>query len=303
MIWRELQVDEKDRQLVQEIIDNGAGKSLPEEKLNEFHAGEERDFEIDTAVGKTLVHFYRPEGSEGKTLPLLINFHGGGFVKGRRDQDIVYSRKFCQLGNVAVLDVDYVPAPLMRYPGQVYACYDVLQYCFETENAEALGIDPAKIACTGHSAGGNLTAAIITKAIMEGGHVPALQVLDYPGLDLSKGAKDKRNGDSNPRIPLWKSEFYDRMYSDPDQRCEVYASPALADDAVLAQMPPTVMLFCENDTFCDEDQAYAERLLKLGVPVYAKCFLHSSHGFTVQCRDEYRVAEKMIFDALKMYLQ
>lgn len=302
MIWRELVVNEADQQLVREVIESGAGKSLPAEKLNEYHAGEERSFEIETAAGSTLVHFYRPEGSEGKKIPLLINFHGGGFVKGRRDQDIVYSRKFCQLGNIAVLDVDYVPAPLMRYPGQVYACYDVLQYCFDEKHASELGIDTEKIACSGHSAGGNLVAAIITKAINENGKIPVLQILDYPGLDLSIGAKDKRNGDSNPRIPLWKSEFYDRMYSDPDQRSEVYASPALAGDEILAKMPPTVMLFCENDTFCDEDQAYAERLIKLGVPVLAKRFLHSSHGFTVQCRDEYRTAEKMIFDALKMYL-
>ncbi len=302
MIWRELVVDEKDQQLVQEIIESGAGKSLPAERLNEFHAGEERDFEIDTAVGKTLVHFYRPEGSEGKTIPLLINFHGGGFVKGRRDQDIVFSRKFCQLGNIAILDVDYVPAPLMRYPGQVYASYDVMQYCFDEAHAAEMGIDPQKIAVAGHSAGGNITASIITRALMEGGHVPALMILDYPGLDLSRPARDKRNGDSNPRIPLWKSEFYDRMYSDEDQRGELNASPALAEDAVLAKMPPTVMIFCENDTFCDEDHDYAQRLMKLGVPVYAKCFLHSSHGFTVQCRDEYQIAEKMIFDAIKMYL-
>lgn len=302
MIWRELVVDEADQQLVKEIIEGGAGKSLPAEKLNEYHAGAECDFEIETAVGKTLVHFYRPEDCEGKKLPLLINFHGGGFVKGRRDQDIVFARKFCQLGGIALLDVDYVPAPLMRYPGQAYACYDVLQYCIDEQHAQELGIDPRKIACAGHSAGGNLVASIITRAIMEGGKVPALQILDYPGLDLSKGAKDKRNGDSNPRIPLWKSEFYDRMYSDPDQRSEVYASPALAGDDVLAKMPPTVMLYCENDTFCDEDQEYAERLMKMGVPVFAKRFMHSSHGFTVQCRDEYQTAEKMIFDALKMYL-
>ncbi len=300
MIWRELQADENDRRLIAEIIDNGVGKSLPEEKLNEFHAGEERDLEIETRVGNTLVHFYRPEGTEGKTLPLLINFHGGGFVKGRRDQDIVFCRKFCQTGNIAVLDVDYVPSPRMRYPGQVYAAYDVLQYC--AEHADVLGIDPGKIAAAGHSAGGTLTAAITVMAIDQGGHVPALQILDYPGLNLSVSAKDKRNSDSNPRVPLWKMEFYDRMYSDEDQRTEILCSPALAPDEILKQSPPTVLIFCGNDTFCDEDQEFAEHLLKLGVPVYAKRFLHSSHGFTVQCRDEYKTAEKMILDAMKMYL-
>ncbi len=64
-------------------------------------------------------------------------------------------------------------------------------------------------------------------------------------------------------------------------------------------MPPTLMMYCENDMFCDEDEEFHKRLLRLGVPVYGKRFLHSSHGFVVQRRDEYELAERMILTALR----
>ena len=89
-LWKELVVTPEEEKLVQEIREGGAGRSLGREELERFRAGEERDFEIDTRVGKTLVHLYRPEGREGKEAPLFINIHGGGFVKGRRDQDMVF---------------------------------------------------------------------------------------------------------------------------------------------------------------------------------------------------------------------
>ena len=113
---------------------------------------------------------------------MYINIHGGGFIKGMRDQDYVFCRNICSRAGVAVADIDYVPAPHMRYPGQVYACYDVLQYF--AQNTAKWNLDREKIAVGGHSAGGNLAAAIILMAIHENAFVPALQILDYPGLEL-----------------------------------------------------------------------------------------------------------------------
>lgn len=88
-------------------------------------------------------------------------------------------------------------------------------------------------------------------AIDRGGFIPALQILDYAGLDMKTPAEEKRNGNS-----------------------------------------------CENDTFCDEGYRFHQRLLEQGVPVYGKRFLHSSHGFVVQRKDEYQEAERMILAAL-----
>ena len=294
-LWKELEVSPEEEKLAEEIVNDGAGKSLSQELLNQYHVEKEWDLEIETSAGKTLVHMYRNQNDEEK-LPLFINIHGGGFIKGRRDQDIVFCRSFASRSGCVIADIDYVPSPFMRYPGQVYACYEVLQYF--AEHAEECHIDRERIALGGHSAGGNLTAASILMAIDNGAFVPSLQILDYPGLDMATPALKKRNGDSNPRIPAWKSDFYNKMYVNPEDAKEVYCSPAFAADEQLAKMPKTVVMYCDNDVFCDETEVFAERLLKLGVQVYAKRFFNSNHGFTVQRKGEYKEAEQMILDAL-----
>ncbi len=294
-LWKELEVSPEEEKLAKEIVNGGAGKSLPQELLEQHHVEKEWDLEIETSVGKTLVHMYRNQNDE-ETLPLFINIHGGGFIKGRRDQDIVFCRNFGSRSGCVIADIDYVPSPSMRYPGQVYACYEVLQYF--AVHAEEFHIDRERIALGGHSAGGNLTAASILMAIDKGTFVPALQILDYPGLDMATPALKKRNGDSNPKIPAWKSDFYNKMYVNPEDAKEVYCSPAFATDEQLAKMPKTVVMYCDNDVFCDETEVFAGRLLKLGVPVYARRFFHSNHGFTVQRKGEYEEAEQMILDAL-----
>ena len=268
-MWKELKVTTEEQELARQIVEGGAGKSLSEEQLNQYQVEKEWNLEIDTRVGKTLVHLYRT-GSEAELQPLFLNVHGGGFIKGRRDQDIVFCRNFGSRSGCVIADIDYVPSPAMRYPGQVYACYDVLQYF--AKHAEELGIDRAKIAMGGHSAGGNLTAAAILMAIDEGTFVPALQILDYAALDLATPGGEKRNGNSNPRIPAWKSDFYNKMY-------------------------------VNQDSFCDEDEQFAARLLKNGVPVYARRFYQSNHGFTVQRKGEYEQAEQMILLALRTFLK
>lgn len=96
----------------------------------------------------------------------------------------------------------------------------------------------------------------------------------------------------------WKSDFYNKMYVNPEDAKEVYCSPAFAADEQLAKMPKTVVMYCDNDVFCDETEVFAERLLKLGVQVYARRFFNSNHGFTVQRKGEYKEAEQMILDAL-----
>ena len=298
--WRELHVTEEEQKKIQEVIDSGAGKTLPKEKLEEFKTGHEESFMISTEAGDIRVYYYRPAGSEGKVLPAYLNLHGGGFVKGRRDQDTVLDRNYCEKTGWAVIDIDYIPAPTVRYPGQVYQTYGVLQYCTDQANAEKLGIDPECIVLGGHSAGGNLTAAATLMAIDRNGRLPKGIILDYAVLDNSTSASEKRNGDSNPSLPLWKQELYSKMYADPDQRNEVYCSPALASDEQLRRMPMTLMLYCENDVFCDEAAAFQSRLLAQGIQVYGKRFFHSSHGFTVRRNGEYEVAEKLIFEFLNM---
>ena len=78
----------------------------------------------------------------------------------------------------------------------------------------------------------------------------------------------------------------------------MYCSPAFAADEQMAKMPPALMMYCESDMFCDEAAEFQRRLLSLGVPVYGKRFLYSNHGFVVQRKNEFELAEKMILTAL-----
>lgn len=134
-IWKELNVSPEEQKLAEEIINSGAGKTLGQEALNQFHVRKEWNMEIETSVGKTLVHMYQDQ-PETKKSALFINVHGGGFIKGRRDQDIVFCRNFGSRSGCIIADIDYIPSPAMRYPGQVYACYEVLQYF--AEHAESM---------------------------------------------------------------------------------------------------------------------------------------------------------------------
>lgn len=87
------------------VRSTAVGKSLSEEELNRFHAGFEEERDIPTRDGTAHIFFFAPS-TEG-TYPLVINLHGGGFVKGRRDQDTVFCRNLVENAGVVVVDVDY----------------------------------------------------------------------------------------------------------------------------------------------------------------------------------------------------
>jgi len=254
--WRELHVTEEEQKKIQEVIDSGAGKTLPKEKLEEFKTGHEESFMISTEAGDIRVYYYRPAGSEGKVLPAYLNLHGGGFVKGRRDQDTVLDRNYCEKTGWAVIDIDYIPAPTVRYPGQVYQTYGVLQYCTDQANAEKLGIDPECIVLGGHSAGGNLTAAATLMAIDRNGRLPKGIILDYAVLgrsaDFSLVRIHLRTGRTHQIRVQFASRGMplvgERKYSTLEDPCEIalwshkigFTHPATGKFMTFSQKPPEV---------------------------------------------------------------
>ena len=119
--------------------------------------GTETELHIPVEGGRT-VHVYeeRPDHLPEKTA-LILNYHGGGFLKGRTDRDRRYCCTIMEQLNALVWDVDYCIAPEEPFPAAVEECYGIAAYAFD--HAEELGIDPDKIILAGHSAGGNLVAA------------------------------------------------------------------------------------------------------------------------------------------------
>src|SRR5262249_47388961 len=131
---------------------------------------------IETPVGTVPVRVYRPAPADG--LPLLVWFHGGGWVTGNLDTHDHLCRLLCDDAGVVVVSIDYRLAP----PAEVPAAFDdcLAAYAWARANAMELGADATRVAIGGDSAGGNLAAAVALAARDAGLPQPALQLLVYP---------------------------------------------------------------------------------------------------------------------------
>lgn len=287
--------EERD-QLVAEIRASGTGTKVDPEMLTMFPVKKMEEQNIPTRCGTTHCYVYWPEGDE-ENLPLFINIHGGGFVKGHREQDVVFATNICRNAKCVVVDIDYVTAPEQKYPYALHQCYDVVKYCYE--HPETFGIDRDRIVVGGHSAGGNLTAALNLLNIQEPAFKIKLAFLDYPPTDMQMPPELKRNAYALPRLTPARCRLYNELYVDSDRALEPTCSPLYAPDSMLAQMPPVLVFTCGKDALCDEGEAFVEKLYHAGVEVHAKRFVNSSHGFLVRRKEEYEAAEAILFDVLK----
>ena len=213
-------------------------------------AVEERD--IAGPGGDLRVRIYRPD--EGVRLPILVYFHGGGWVVGGLDSHDGVTRHLCALGRCMVVSVDYRLAPEHRFPAALEDAWAAT--LFVHEHMAELGSDSSLLAVAGDSAGGNLAAVVAMRAREAHLHLK-LQLLVYPVLDcagLAAGTGDQAYG--------WWVQCYLRGASDglnPD------ASPLLAPD--LRGLAPAVILSCEEDILRHQATAYERRLRDAGVGV------------------------------------
>lgn len=148
----------------------------------------ESRLQIPTRHGDVQVYRYLPEKAE-KPLPVIVNFHGGGFIKGYREKDTLFARNLCCHTNCMVLDIDYKTAPEYPYPYALEEGYDGISYIWS--HGEELGIRPDKIILSGQSAGGNLAAGITLMAKERKEFDIRLVLLSYPVLDLAKDPGEK----------------------------------------------------------------------------------------------------------------
>lgn len=239
------------------------------------------DERIAVAGGEISLRVYLPVGVGPQ--PLFLHFHGGGFVFGTIDS-LVNEMKcahICQAAECAVATVEYRLAPEHRFPTAAEDSYAAL--CWAVENAERLGIDPARIAVGGESAGGNLAAAVALIARDRGGPALALQLLEVPVTDISHGAAD------HPSVALFR-EGYGLDQADMDSFAEKYlpgstagtnpyASPLLAED--LVGVAPAHIMTAEYDILRDSGEAYASRLDQAGVETTLHRMLGHTHGSSV----------------------
>lgn len=236
----------------------------------------------DLKAGSIPLRLYRPAGSAATaTLPVLVYYHGGGWVIGDLDTHEVMCRELANGSGCAVVAVDYRMGPEHRFPAAVD---DVLAATrWVSANAASLGVDANRLAVGGDSAGGNL-AAVVAIAARDAGDLPiAFQLLIYPATDMRRGhASHVTNGDGYVLTKDTIAYFHDHYITDPAHDLDWRASPLLQAD--LKGLPPSLLITAGYDPLRDEGLDYARALTDAGNRVSYVCFERQIHGFITMGR-------------------
>ena len=224
------------------------------------------------------VRVYRPRAATPGTLaPGVLAIHGGGFIIGSVDAEHAGSAAMALGAGAVVVAVEYRLAPEHPYPAGLHDCYAALTWLHAESGA--LGVDPARVAVAGASAGGGLAAATALLARDRGGPPVCFQMLQIPELDDRLDTPSMR---AFTDTPLWSrplavkswAAYLGQLSGSPD--VPSYAAPARAED--LSGLPPAYLSTAENDPLRDEGITYALRMLQAGVSVELHQFPGTFHG-------------------------
>ncbi len=236
--------------------------------------GAVRDEVIPGPEGAIRARLYRPES--GGPFPMLVYFHGGGWVLGDVDRCDAICRSLTNLVRCLVVSVDYRLAPEHRFPAAVQDAFVVTRWAMM--QGQTIGGDPTRVAVAGEGAGGNLAAAVAQMARDSSAPVPIYQVLVYPMLNH---AFDTLSYEHNAYVrPLTRADarwFWSHYLPTAAAGANCYASPLQAED--LHQLPPGLILTAEYDVVRDEAEEYGRRLEEAGVPMMVRRCAGMTHGF------------------------
>ncbi|HEX3538545.1 MAG TPA: alpha/beta hydrolase [Stellaceae bacterium] len=235
---------------------------------------EVRDLTMPGPGGLLPLRLYRPVA--GKSLPVLMFFHGGGWVVGSIETHDTVCSHLAVRAECAVVSVEYRMGPEHKFPAAVEDCVAATEWA--ADNAAVLGVDPVRIAVGGDSAGGNLAAVVALVARDRGRPRLAHQLLIYPATDGGMGhASIERYGEGHLLTRATMRWFYEQYLRGPEDVGDWRVSPLRAPD--LAGVAPALVLTAEYDPLCDEGDAYARRLEAAGVPVRHRRIEGQIHGF------------------------
>ena len=240
---------------------------------------EEHTVPVDGA--ELRLRLYLPHGA--KPHPTFFHIHGGGFTLGSIDwfYNDAKCAHLCAASGCAVTTVEYRLAPEAPFPTAPEDCYAALAWL--AEHAPGLGLDPARIAVGGESAGGNLAAVVALMARDRGGPPLALQLLEVPVTDMSPESAGHPSiaafGDGYGLDRTAIDAFQDDYLPAEVDRRGPYVSPLRADD--LRGLPPAHVLTAALDPLRDSGEAYARRLIEAGVRTTVHRHRGQTHGSAV----------------------
>jgi len=234
-----------------------------------------QELRIPGPGGEIPIRVYTPEAPG--PLPVLVYFHGGGWVVCNLDTHDVVCTAIAHRAGAVVVAVDYRLAPEHKFPAAVVDCYAATAWV--AANAGQLGVDPKRISVGGDSAGGNLAAVVSIRSRDENGPAIRSQVMVYPVTDLSSFATPSyAEFAENHYLTKKEMEWFRDLYlRNAEDARNPHASPLLAEN--LRGLPPALVITAECDPLRDEGAAYAKRLEDAGVPVTYTCYAGMIHPF------------------------
>lgn len=243
--------------------------AIPGDPMNEV-----RDLRVAGADGELDARLYRP--SDEPDLPLLVFFHGGGFVMGNLDTHDNLCRSLARQSEAVVVSVAYRLAPEHKFPAAPLDCYAAT--CWLVEQAAEFGFDGSRLAVAGDSAGGNLALAVSQLAAQHKGPKVSYQCLFYPvtdaGCDSQSFEEFAESYLLSAKAMRW---FWEQYLQDTAQADDPLASPLRAEN--LAGLPPTTLITAGFDPLRDEGEALAECLREAEVAVRVQRCEGMIHGF------------------------
>lgn len=220
------------------------------------------DKKITVRDGATIsIRIYTPVNE--KPLPLIVYYHGGGWVYGDLDSADAGCQLLAEKAQAIVVSIDYRLAPEFPFPTPVYDAYDALLWVYE--HAAALNGDPSRLIVAGDSAGGNLATVVAHLAIQEHGPTITAQALIYPVTNIHFASDSYKKYGSHFGLDTHGMEWFVGHYINGESPTNPLISPLLAED--FTNLPKTILLAAEADVLFDEGVSYAQKLANAGVEV------------------------------------
>ncbi|XID75954.1 alpha/beta hydrolase [Alkanindiges sp. WGS2144] len=229
---------------------------------------------IPTDSGEVLARVFSPAGDG--PFPVIVYFHGGGWVIANLDVYEPTCRCLCNATESIVFSVAYRQAPEHKFPAAPDDAYAALQWIMR--NAARLNGDSARVAVAGESAGANLAAVACLRARDEGGLMPVAQLLVYPVTDSQMNSPSyTEQANAKPLNAAMMHWFWNHYLADLNEGQHAYASPLRAPD--LSGLPPATVITAELDPLRDEGEAYAQRLADAGIDMALRRYNGVTHEF------------------------
>ena len=242
-------------------------------RLEKIEVTEARDMKIRTEAAELRTRLYTDSGANDS---LILYFHGGGFIFGNLDTHDSICRLMAKISGCKVLSVDYRLAPEHKFPAAVMDAYG--SYTWTLNNHSDLGIDRNRIALSGDSAGGNLSAVTSMMARNDGIQIPKIQVLFYPVVGIDYSSPSEREFSEgyflNRKMSSW---FMSQYMSSPSDLLDPRFSILGAED--LSNLPETVVFTGEYDPLRDQGETFVSKLNANGTKATGIRGLGMVHGF------------------------